>query len=130
MSHTKAGGAAKRTVDVAGKRLGIKRFGGEFVKSGNIIVRQHGTKFHPGVNTMLGRDHTIFAVADGVVSFRQMTGYKRSQKLVDVRPVVETPKATATKAEVVAAEVEVEKAPKAKAVKKPAAKKATKKVEK
>lgn len=125
MAHTKAGGAAKRTVDVAGKRLGIKRFGGEFVKSGNIIVRQHGTKFHPGVNTMLGRDHTIFAVADGVVSFRQMTGYKRSQKLVDVRPQVETPKAKATKAEVVAAEVEVEKA-----TKKPAAKNTTKKAAK
>src|SRR5690554_3810142 len=86
MAHTKAGGAAKRTVDVAGKRLGIKKFAGEFVKSGNIIVRQHGTRFHNGKNTMLGKDHTIYAVADGFVSFRQMTGFKRAKKLVDVTP--------------------------------------------
>lgn len=86
MAHTKAGGAAKRTVNVAGKRLGIKKFAGEFVKSGNIIVRQRGTKFHVGKNTMLGKDHTIFAVADGYVTFRQMTGYKRAKKFVDVLP--------------------------------------------
>jgi len=86
MAHTKAAGSAKRTVDVAGKRLGIKRYAGEFVKPGNIIVRQHGSRFHAGVGTMLGRDYTVFAVTEGFVSFRQMTGFKRTQKLVDVLP--------------------------------------------
>jgi len=86
MAHTKAAGAAKRTVDVAGKRLGIKKFAGEFVRSGNIIVRQRGTRFHPGVNVMAGRDDTLFATIDGKVSFRNMTGYKRAKKYVDVRP--------------------------------------------
>lgn len=84
MAHTKAAGAAKRTVNVAGKRLGIKKYSGEYVKSGNIIVRQRGTKFHPGVGTILGKDHTIQAVADGFVSYKQMTGYKRNQKSVQV----------------------------------------------
>lgn len=84
MAHTKSQGAANRTVNVAGKRLGIKRFGGELVHDGSIIVRQKGTKFHPGINTKIGRDYTIFASADGVVSFRQMTGYKRGQQYVDV----------------------------------------------
>jgi large subunit ribosomal protein L27 len=86
MAHTKAAGSAKRTVDVAGKRLGIKRYAGEYVKPGNIIVRQHGSTFHAGVGTMLGRDYTVFAVNEGFVSFRKMTGYKRNQKLVDVLP--------------------------------------------
>ncbi len=86
MAHTKATGVAKRNVNVAGKRLGVKRFAGEFVHAGNIIIRQKGTKFHPGKNTMLGKDYTVFATADGFVSFRQMTGYKRTQKRVDVIP--------------------------------------------
>lgn len=86
MAHTKAAGTAKRTVDVAGKRLGIKAYANEFVTSGSIIVRQHGTHFHPGLNTMLGRDHTIFASKDGYVAFRNMTGFKRGYKLVDVLP--------------------------------------------
>ena len=89
MAHTKAAGAAKRTVNVAGKRLGLKKFGGEFVKAGNIIMRQRGTQFHPGNNVMLGRDHTIFATAPGFVSFRHMTGLKRSKKFIDVVPAVE-----------------------------------------
>ena len=84
MAHTKAAGSAKRTVDVAGKRLGIKKFSGEYVKPGNIIVRQHGSHFHAGVGTMFGRDYTIFAVQEGFVSFRNMTGHKRAKKLVDV----------------------------------------------
>ncbi|KKQ34442.1 MAG: 50S ribosomal protein L27 [candidate division WS6 bacterium GW2011_GWA2_37_6] len=84
MAHTKAQGAAARTVNVAGKRLGIKRFGGEFVHDGTIIVRQKGTKFHPGRNTDIGRDYTIFATADGFVSFRHMTGFQRAKKYVDV----------------------------------------------
>ena len=69
MSHVKAGGTAKNTKDSPGQRLGVKRFGGQFVTAGNIIVRQRGTKFHPGVNVGLGRDHTIFATADGKVEF-------------------------------------------------------------
>src|SRR5476649_1564304 len=86
MAHTKAAGSAKRTVDVAGKRLGIKKFAGQYVKPGNIIVRQHGTRFHIGVGTMLARYYSIFAVAEGYVSFRQMSGFKRAQKYVDVLP--------------------------------------------
>jgi large subunit ribosomal protein L27 len=92
MAHTKAAGAAKRTVDVAGKRLGIKKFAGEFVRAGNIIVRQHGTRFHPGVNVMAGRDDTLFATKDGRVSFRHMTGYKRAKKYVDVKAEEKTTK--------------------------------------
>ncbi len=134
MAHTKAAGSAKRTVDVAGKRLGIKKFSGEFVKSGNIIVRQHGTKFHPGVGTMLGRDYTIFAVAEGFVSYRQMTGFKRAKKFVDVlttrdaiAPNAQKAKATVKTAKVESVEVEVEaKAPAKKTARKPAAKKAAK----
>ncbi len=84
MAKTKSGGAAKRTVDVAGKRLGVKKFGGQAVIAGNIIIRQRGTKFHPGKNVGMGKDHTLFALAKGVVSFRKMTGYKRGQKAVDV----------------------------------------------
>lgn len=86
MAHTKSQGAANRTVNVAGKRLGVKRYAGEIVKPGNIIIRQRGTKFHPGVNTDLGRDHTIFATADGVVEFKTMTGFKRGRKSVHVIP--------------------------------------------
>ncbi|GIW58735.1 MAG: 50S ribosomal protein L27 [Candidatus Dojkabacteria bacterium] len=86
MAHKQGSGAAKRNVDVAGKRLGIKKFGGEVVKPGDIIVRQRGTKFHPGKNVKMGRDHTIFAVADGVVKFVRMTGYKRHLKKVHVLP--------------------------------------------
>lgn len=85
MAHFKAGGAkAHQGVNIAGKRLGIKRYGGEFVRSGNIIVRQRGTVYHPGKNVSMGRDHTIFSVSDGYVSFRAMTGYKRGKKYVDV----------------------------------------------
>ena len=92
MAHTKSQGAANRTVNVAGKRLGIKRFGGEFVHSGTIIVRQKGTKFHPGKNTDIGRDYTIFATADGNVAFRHMTGYKRRQQFVDILEEVKVAK--------------------------------------
>lgn len=84
MAHTKAQGAANRTVNVAGKRLGVKRFGGEVVKAGSVLVRQRGTKFHAGENVGVGRDHTLFATVDGVVSFKNMTGYKRASKKVVV----------------------------------------------
>ncbi len=105
MAHTKSQGAAKRNVNVVGKRLGVKKFGGQFVKSGNIIIRQRGTKFHPGINTELGRDFTIFAVAEGFVSFRNMRGYKQGQKLVDV---LAEPKASKAAEEVKAAAIVAE----------------------
>jgi len=69
MAHKKAGGSSRNGRDSAGRRLGVKKFGGEAVLSGNIIVRQRGTKYHPGENVGLGRDHTIFATSDGRVSF-------------------------------------------------------------
>jgi len=86
MAKTKAQGAAARTVDVAGKRLGWKKFSGEKVNPGNIIVRQRGTKFHPGKNVGMGKDHTLFALTEGFVSVRKMTGFKRGQKFVDIEP--------------------------------------------
>jgi large subunit ribosomal protein L27 len=84
MSKVAAGGAVKITPNVAGKRLGVKKYAGEEVINGNMIVRQRGTVFHPGRNTKLSNDHSIYAIADGVVSFRRMTGYKRNQYYVDV----------------------------------------------
>jgi large subunit ribosomal protein L27 len=70
MAHKKAGGSSRNGRDSAGKRLGVKRFGGETVLAGNIIVRQRGTKWRPGAGVGLGKDHTIFAVLDGTVSFQ------------------------------------------------------------
>ncbi len=69
MAHKKAGGSTRNGRDSQSKRLGVKMFGGEAVIAGNIIVRQRGTKFHPGVNVGCGRDHTLFAKANGVVEF-------------------------------------------------------------
>ena len=69
MAHKKAGGSSRNGRDSAGRRLGIKKFGGESVIPGNIIVRQRGTKWHPGQNVGIGKDHTIFALIDGTVSF-------------------------------------------------------------
>jgi large subunit ribosomal protein L27 len=69
MAHKKAGGSTRNGRDSESKRLGVKRFGGEQVAAGNIIVRQRGTKFHAGNNVGIGRDHTIFATADGQVEF-------------------------------------------------------------
>ncbi len=76
MAHKKAGGSSRNGRDSDGKRLGVKRFGGQKVISGNILVRQRGTKMNPGENVGLGRDHTLFATADGVVSFRTRAGGK------------------------------------------------------
>ncbi len=70
MAHKKAGGSSRNGRDSAGKRLGVKRFGGETVLAGNILVRQRGTKWHPGAGVGLGKDHTIFAVVDGTVQFQ------------------------------------------------------------
>ena len=74
MAHKKAGGSSRNGRDSAGRRLGVKLFGGEQARGGNIIIRQRGTKYYPGENVDMGRDHTIFAVKDGVVRFRQKTG--------------------------------------------------------
>ena len=74
MAHKKAGGSSRNGRDSAGRRLGVKKYGGEAVIAGNIIVRQRGTKFHPGENVGIGRDHTLFALTDGQVKF-----YKKAQ---------------------------------------------------
>jgi large subunit ribosomal protein L27 len=70
MAHKKAGGSSRNGRDSAGRRLGVKKFGGESVVGGNIIVRQRGTKWHPGVNVGIGKDHTLFALVDGKVLFK------------------------------------------------------------
>ena len=69
MAHKKSGGSSRNGRDSAGRRLGVKKFGGESVVGGNIIVRQRGTKFYPGANVGIGKDHTLFATADGAVKF-------------------------------------------------------------
>ena len=76
MAHKKAGGSTRNGRDSAGRRLGIKKFGGEVVIPGNIIVRQRGTKFHPGKNVSIGKDHTIFATQEGTVSFQKKANRK------------------------------------------------------
>lgn len=84
MSKVKGAGAVAMSKNMEGKRLGLKKSGGQSVITGNIIVRQRGSVYHPGKNVKMGRDHTIYAVAQGVVAFRRMTGHKRSQYFVDV----------------------------------------------
>lgn len=74
MAQKKAGGSTKNGRDSAGRRLGVKKFGGEIVIPGNIIVRQRGTKFHPGSNVGMGKDHTLFSLVEGVVAFSQKSG--------------------------------------------------------
>ena len=78
MAHKKAGGSSRNGRDSESKRLGIKRFGGENVLAGNILVRQRGTKFHPGVNVGCGHDHTLFAKANGTVLFEKKGPKKRT----------------------------------------------------
>jgi large subunit ribosomal protein L27 len=70
MAHKKAGGSSRNGRDTAGRRLGVKKFGGEAVIAGNIIIRQRGTKWHPGSGVGIGVDHTIYAMVDGTVSFK------------------------------------------------------------
>jgi large subunit ribosomal protein L27 len=70
MAHKKAGGSSRNGRDSAGRRLGVKKFGGEQVLAGNIIVRQRGTRWYPGANVGMGKDHTLFALSEGRVSFR------------------------------------------------------------
>jgi large subunit ribosomal protein L27 len=76
MAHKKAGGSSRNGRDTAGRRLGVKKFGGEVVVAGNIIIRQRGTKWHPGTGVGLGKDHTIYALVDGNVSFRTRANSK------------------------------------------------------
>ncbi len=76
MAHKKAGGSTNNGRDSAGRRLGVKKFGGESVIPGNIILRQRGTKVHPGDGVGIGRDHTIFATSEGNVKFNKKTGGK------------------------------------------------------
>ncbi|MGI6681328.1 MAG: 50S ribosomal protein L27 [Bdellovibrionota bacterium] len=71
MAHKKASGSSRNGRDSRGKRLGVKKFGGQSVVAGNILVRQRGTTFHPGVNVGLGKDYTLFALTDGVVEFKE-----------------------------------------------------------
>ena len=77
MAHKKAGGSSRNGRDSESKRLGVKKFGGQNVIAGNIIVRQRGTRYHPGVNVGIGRDHTLFAKADGQVKFARKGRHKR-----------------------------------------------------
>lgn len=83
MAHKKAGGSSRNGRDSESKRLGVKRFGGQLVKAGEVIVRQRGTKIHPGFNVGLGKDYTIFAKVDGMVKFET----KRGRKVVSVYPI-------------------------------------------
>ena len=74
MAHKKSGGSSRNGRDTAGRRLGVKKFGGEAVVPGNIIIRQRGTKYHPGENVGIGKDHTIFATAEGKVAYQRKAG--------------------------------------------------------
>ncbi len=82
MAHKKAGGSSRNGRDTAGRRLGVKAFGGETVIPGNIIIRQRGTRVHPGTGVGLGRDHTIFAVVAGTVTFRKTKGDRQTVSVV------------------------------------------------
>ncbi|MER3445895.1 MAG: 50S ribosomal protein L27 [Candidatus Dadabacteria bacterium] len=83
MAHKKGGGSSRNGRDSEGRRLGVKKFGGEVVRAGNILARQRGTKFHPGENVGIGRDFTLFALVDGTVEFKRL-GRERTK--VSVKP--------------------------------------------
>ena len=85
MAHKKGGGSSRNGRDSNSQRLGVKRYAGQFVLSGNILIRQHGTKIKPGLNVDAGRDDTLFATADGIVMFDLVRGHKR----VNVVPAAE-----------------------------------------
>jgi len=91
MAHKKAGGSSRNGRDSRGRRLGVKKFGGEIVVPGNIIVRQRGTKFHPGTEVGMGRDHTLFALCAGAIQFRR----SGARTYVSVVPRAEEPPAEA-----------------------------------
>ena len=87
MAHKKAGGSSRNGRDSAGRRLGVKKFGGEAVLAGNIIARQRGTKWFAGENVGIGKDHTLFALAEGSVQFRSTRG---GRKVISVTPATES----------------------------------------
>ncbi|MCS7152655.1 MAG: 50S ribosomal protein L27 [Bacteroidia bacterium] len=89
MAHKKGLGSTRNGRESESKRLGVKLFGGQYARPGNIIIRQRGTKFWPGPGTQIGKDHTIFAVVEGIVHFRE----KKGRKYVEVRPLATAPKA-------------------------------------
>jgi large subunit ribosomal protein L27 len=89
MAHKKAGGSSRNGRDSAGRRLGVKKFGGESVLAGNIIIRQRGTKVHPGGNVGMGKDHTLFALAEGQVAFRKKSGGKMFVNVVRIADAAE-----------------------------------------
>ena len=82
MAHKKSGGSSSNGRDSIGRRLGVKKFGGESVIAGNIIIRQRGTKFHPGNNVGMGKDHTIFAKIAGIVKFKKGNGDRRTVSVI------------------------------------------------
>jgi large subunit ribosomal protein L27 len=84
MAHKKSGGTSRNGRDSAGQRLGIKRYGGQRVKAGSILVRQCGTKIHPGENVGCGRDYTLFALKDGVVNFGTLLNNNKKVKVVSI----------------------------------------------
>ena len=86
MAHKKAGGSSRNGRDSAGRRLGVKKFGGESVIAGNIIVRQRGTKFHPVTNVGMGKDHTLYSKISGKVSFERK---KNSRTYVNIDPIAQ-----------------------------------------
>ncbi|MBW1863248.1 MAG: 50S ribosomal protein L27 [Deltaproteobacteria bacterium] len=77
MAHKKSGGSSRNGRDSAGQRFGVKRYGGQKVRAGNILVRQKGTKLHPGINVGLGKDYTLFAKIDGIVAFERFDKYRK-----------------------------------------------------
>jgi large subunit ribosomal protein L27 len=83
MAHKKAGGSSRNGRDSNSQRLGVKRYGGQLIKGGTIIVRQRGTRIHPGLNVGCGRDHTLFALIDGIVTFERLD---KKRKKVSVYP--------------------------------------------
>lgn len=83
MATKKAGGSTRNGRDSHSKRLGVKKFGNEFVRAGNIIIRQRGTEYHPGINVGMGKDHTLYALADGLVRFAIKGAQKRRFVTVD-----------------------------------------------
>jgi large subunit ribosomal protein L27 len=89
MAHKKGGGSSRNGRDSNSQRLGVKKFGGEVVRSGNIIIRQRGTHIHPGLNVDKGRDDTLFAIADGVVTFETLRNGRKRVSVVPVAAVVE-----------------------------------------
>jgi len=86
MAHKKAGGSSRNGRDSIGQRRGVKRYGGQFVKSGNILVRQLGTKIHPGNNVGVGKDYTLFAKVDGHVKFEKYTRKRKVKTRVNIEP--------------------------------------------